>query len=195
MSLSRQSRLLTEAVNEPVLLFSNFASDAYTQISSTQRRIWCLVLSGQAALEQVLQRHKDALAHLPSSSDGDDDAQLLDVAGVWREMRTMMEEVDAVLLRCSKGLQEGRLATEPQDEARVRVIVRGVQAIERKFATRLNAISERVREGSGRLVSSATIVPVAVFLFSVVQLAEQVLVLNEGIRRLLDLDHPKAYDD
>ena len=192
MSLSRQSRLLGEAVNEPAVLFTTLPTDAYRHIGLTQRRVWCLVLTMQPALEQLLQRQRLQLLTPAAASSGLLREEMLDVAGLWREMNLMMDEVDRVLVRCTRLLEEGKGGG---DEGGARVIVQGVQGIEREFERSLHRISSEVRQGTASIVSSETIVPVAVFLCSAVQLAEQALILEAALARLLQLDQPKAYDD
>ena len=190
MSLSRQSRLLGEAWNEPVLWFTSFPADSYKQLAVTVRRIWCLVLTIEPALEHILRRQKLSRS-LDPTADPLLQEELLEVAGVRTEMRLMMREADAVLDRCCRALKDGRM----EGRARVGRIVRCVAGIERAFAETVNEISRRVREGRARIVSSETIVPVAVFLSSAVQLAEQVLILDATVGRLLELEQPKGYDD
>ena len=195
MSLSRQSRLLTEAVNEPAVLFTTFPADAYRHIGLTQRRVWCLVLTIQPALEQLLQRQRTQLL-TPLGPSSLLREEMFDVAGLWKEMKGMMSEVDRVLGRCTRVLEDGRGRGGGGGDGRgERVIVKGVQGIEREFARSLNDLSRKVREGRASIVSSETIVPIAVFLYAAVQLAEQTLILDAALARLIQLEQPKAYDD
>ena len=50
-------------------------------------------------------------------------------------------------------------------------------------------------KGRPSILPSDVIVPITVFLYSAVQLAEQVLILSSGVQRLLELEHPAGYDD
>ena len=188
MSLSRQSRLLTEALSEPILFFTNFPTDTYQQLVITQRRIWQLVLTIQSTLEHILQQQKHSLIHPTSQLVRE---ELFHVSAVGGDMRRMMDEVIHLLRRCGTGLQQGRLV----GEVHVDQVVRSVHGIERQFVEQLNQISQRVRSGQAKMLSSRAIVLIAVFFHSAVQLAEQVLIFNASVCRLLELERPKSYDD
>jgi hypothetical protein len=202
MSLSRQARLLSEAVNEPVLIFNSFPSTAYRHIANTQRRIWCLILTIEPALELILryQQQRIATAQTPSAaaaaaSSGSSltvKEEMFDLAAMRGEVRVLTAEALSLLSGCVSALQSGRPAKRGDG---VTTVVREVRSLEKKFATNLNAIATRTREGCGLMLSSEAIVPIAVFLFAVVQLSEQLLILDAGVRRLLELEQPAAYED
>ena len=183
MSLSRQTRLLGEATNEPAILFTPFPSGQYLQLYKTQRRIWALILTLHPALEQILQtqrsaRHavEDRLFRAPLFTD---------------ELRAMIEQVRNILDKCVCALQTGAQVDGEQTEAVAGVVVE----MEAAFASHMNGIAQNVREGKTSMLPSEVLVPITVFLYSAVQLAEQVLILSSGVQRLLELEHPSGYDD
>ena len=196
LSLARQYRLLAEAVNEPTFFFSPFPAAQYSLITRTERRIWCLILTIEPALEQILEQHKRALTDDGNGGYGrlgelEEEEALFDVSAIRNDIRLMSSEMGSLLTRSAEQLQNGRTEQLPQLEAVVCI----VQAVEAAFATSMNEMAARVREGQGRLLRSEQIVPIAVFLYSAAQLAEQVLVLDSAVRRLLELEQPTTYDD
>ena len=183
MSLSRQTRLLGEAGNEPAILFTPFPSGQYQQLFKIQRRIWSLILTLHPALEQIVQtqraaRHEveDRLFRAPLFTD---------------EMRAMIDQVRNILDRCVLALQTGAQVDSEQPEAVAGVVIE----MEAAFASHMNDIAQNVREGKTSMLASEVLVPITVFLYSAVQLAEQVLILSSGVQRLLELEHPAGYDD
>ena len=196
LSLARQYRLLSEAVNEPTFFFSPFPAAQYSLITRTERRIWCLVLTIEPALEQILEQHKRALADDGSGGYGrlgelEEEEAMFDVSAIRSDIQLMASEMATLLTSSATQLQSGQTEQSQKLEAVVCI----VQAVEAAFATSMNEMAARVREGQGRLLRSEQIVPIAVFLYSAAQLAEQVLVLDSAVRRLLEVEQPTTYDD
>ena len=196
LSLARQYRLLSEAVNEPTFFFSPFPAAQYSLITRTERRIWCLILTIEPALEQILEQHKRALADDGRGGYGrlgelEEEEAMFDVSAIRNDIQLMSSEMAKLLTSSAAQLQSGQTEQSQKLEAVVCI----VQAVEAAFATSMNEMAARVREGQGRLLRSEQIVPIAVFLYSAAQLAEQVLVLDSAVRRLLEVEQPTTYDD
>ena len=187
MSLSRQARLLDEALHEPVRFLTVFPQQQYKQLRNIQRRIWCLIITLEPAIRQVLAEAADSADLAVRAVE----EELFDVQSFRGEMAVMMREMTALLLECSLSLQTGRMGEEHQ----LSLVVSMVSSIQCRFAASMNAVADRVRQGKTAMMSSRAIVPVTVFLYSAVQLAEQVLLLRAGVRRLLELERPHGYDD
>ena len=183
MSLSRQSRLMGEAVNEPTILFMPLPTSQYQQLLRIQRRIWSLILTLHPALEHILQTQRAARHAIEHS--------LFRAPLFTDELRVMIDRVREVLDRCVAALQTGAQVDGEQTEAVVGVVVE----MEAAFATHMNGIAQSVREGKTSMFPSEVLVPITVFLYSAVRLAEQVLILSSGVQRLLELEHPSGYDD
>ena len=193
LSLDRQYRLLGEAVSEPTFFVTTFPAAQYSLITRTERRIWSLILTIEPALEQILEQHKRALA-----DDGYDrldeleaEEAMFDVSAIRSDIQLMSNEMATLLTSSAAQLQSGQTEQSQKLEAVVCI----VQAVEAAFATSMNEMAARVREGQGRLLRSEQIVPIAVFLYSAAQLAEQVLILDSAVRRLLQVEQPTTYDD
>ena len=103
----------------------------------------------------------------------------------------MVSQVRLVLDRCVLALQTGARVDGEQTEAVVEVVVEMKTA----FAAHLNDIALSAREGKTLMLATEVLVPITVFLYSAVQLAEQVLILSSGVQRLLELERPLDYDD
>ena len=187
MSLSRQTSLVAEALNEPSTLFTPFNTAQYQQLHRTQRRIWSLILTLHPALDTLLHTQRQT-RHLVQH-------RLLSHHHTPRlfnaEMRTMLSQMAAVLDRCVAALQTGAAVEVEEMELVVALVVE----MEAAFAAKMNEIAQNVREGKTRMLPSEVLVPLTVFLYSAVQLAEQVLILSSGVQRLLELERPLDYDD
>ena len=189
MSLSRQERLLGEASHEPVTFFFTFPLNSYQRLASTQRRIWCLVLTLEPALRCLLEeqmRHQRRTVR-----EGEVLEELFNVPVLGAELQRLVPEMLEVLTACSVGLQSGYL----KSRAEMRGMSISVQKMEGAFADSMNDLAQRVREGKTAMMRSQAIVPLAVFLYSAAQLVEQVLTLEAQIRRMLDLERTQGYDD
>ena len=182
MSLARQLRLLGEADSEPSTLIVPFALGHYQQLRRTQRRIWSLILTLHPALEQIVHTQRSARQAV---------AERLRVPLFKAELRVMIEQTGLVLDKCVVALQTGAHA----DGEEMELIVALVVEMEAAFASHMNDIAENVREGKTSMLPSEVLVPITAFLYSAVQLAEQVLILSSGLQRLLELEAPTSYDD
>ena len=196
LSLARQYRLLGEAVSEPIFLFGTFPAAQYSLITRTERRIWCLILTIEPALEQILEQHKRALTEdgrggYDRLGELEEEEAMFDVSAIRSDIQLMASEMATLLTSSAAQLQSGQTEQSHKLEAVVCI----VQAVEAAFATSMNEMAARVREGQGRLLRSEQIVPIAVFLYSAAQLAEQVLVLDSAVRQLLEVEQPTTYDD
>ena len=183
MSLSRQTRLLGEALNEPSTLFTPFPAGQYQQLHRIQRRIWSLVLTLHPALETIVHTQRSARQAVED--------RLFRVPLFNNEMRVMIEQMRLVLDKCVNALQTGAHV----DGEEMELVVALVVEMESSFAAHMNDIAQNVREGRTRMVASEVLVPITVFLYSAVQLAEQVLLLSSAVQRLLELEAPTSYDD
>ena len=188
MSLSRQARLLGEAIHEPATFFHTFPAEAYQRLASVQRRIWCSILTLEPALRAVLE---EQMRHREDGRHARGEEELFDVPLFAHDLQLMMPQMTAVLSQCSAGLQTGRM----RSRAEMRLMSSTVQKMEGAFAEAMNGLAQRVREGKTRMMRSQAIVPLAVFLYSASQLTEQVLILEAHVRTLLELERPKGYDD
>ena len=189
MSLARQTRLLGESMHEPTTFFYNFPSEAYQRLASTQRRIWCLVLTLEPALRSILEEQVQHQTTHGQQRGGAE--ELFDVPLFGHDLQLMMPQVMRVLTQCSAGLQSGSLLSR----AEMRSMSSRVQQMEGKFASSMNELAQRVRQGKTSMMKSQAIVPLAVFLYSAAQLTEQVLIMEAQVRRLLELERPRGYDD
>ena len=108
------------------------------------------------------------------------------------EMAVMIDQLGVVLDGCVRLLQTG---VQSVDRVEIGVVVALVVEMEAAFAAKMNDIAQNVREGKTRMLPSEVLVPITVFLYSAVQLAEQVLILSSGVQRLLELEAPSSYDD
>ena len=183
MSMSRQTRLLSEAQNEPAILFTSFPTGQYQQLARMQRRIWSLILTLHPALEQIVQTQRSARHAVED--------RLFNTPLFTNELRAMIDQVRLILDKCVLALQTGAEADSEQTEMVAAVVVE----MEAAFASHMNDIAQNVREGKTRMLPSEVLVPITVFLYCAVQLAEQVLILSSGVQRLLELEHPTGYDD
>ena len=183
MSLSRQVRLLGEVNSEPATFFSRFPYTAYDELMRTQRRIWSLILTLEPALRDILVTQAAAAAEV--------EAQLFDIPVLRLHVQTLMHHIQHVLRACVDALECGQA---PESEE-MRAVVDAVHSMESGFALEMNDMAKRVREGRMKMMASVAIVPITVFLYAAVQLAEQVLVLQAAIHRLLQLEQPHSYDD
>ena len=183
MSLSRQARLLGEALNEPSTLFTPFPAGQYQQLMRTQRRIWSLILTLHPALEVIVHTQRSARRAVED--------RLFRVPLFNAEMRVMIEQMRLVLDKCVMALQTGAHV----DGEEMELVVALVVEMEAAFASHMNDIAQNVRDGKTRMLASEVLVPITVFLYSAVQLAEQVLILSSGVQRLLELEAPTSYDD
>ena len=196
LSLARQYRLLADAASEPTFFFSPMPTAQYALITRTERRIWCLILTIEPALEMILEQHKRALEDDGRGGYGrlgelEEEEAMFDVSAIRSDIQLMSTEMSTLLTSSATQLQSGQTEQSQKLEAVVCI----VQAVEAAFATSMNEMAARVREGQGRLLRSQQIVPISVFLYSAAQLAEQVLVLDTAIRRLLEVEQPTTYDD
>ena len=195
-SLARQHRLMSEAVFEPTWFVASFPAAQYQLIMRTERRIWCLILTLEPALEAILEQHRraldcDAQGEYGRLEELEAEEAMFDVTAIRYDIQLMAREMGALLNSSAAQLQSGRTEQSQQLEAVVCI----VQAVEAAFASSMNEMAARVREGQGRLLRSEQIVPIAVFLYSAAQLAEQVLILDSAVRRLLEVEQPTTYDD
>ena len=188
MSLSRQERLLGEASHEPATFFYTFPVDSYQRLASTQRRIWCLVLTLEPALRCLLE---EQWQHQRRTAGDEEMEELFNVPVLGAELQRLVPQMLEVLSACSVGLQSGCL----MPRAGMRGISTTVQKMEGAFADSMNDLAQRVREGKTAMMRSQAIVPLAVFLYSAAQLVEQVLTLEAQVRRMLELERPQGYDD
>ena len=183
LSLSRQTRLLGEVNSEPATFFSRFPLPAYEELMRIQRRIWSLVLTLEPALRDILLTQAKAAAEV--------EAELFDLPVMRSHIKALIGHIQQVLRSAVSALRTGKASNEEE----VRVVVETVHAMEAGFSDELNDMARRVKEGRMKMMHSKAIVPVTCFLYSAVQLAEQVLVLEAAINRLLQLEQPQAYDD
>ena len=190
MSLSRQVRLLDEATNEPLRFLYPFPARQYTQLRGIQRRIWCLVLTLEPALRSILAEQPEAGSGQATPQQVE--AELFDVDVFRGDMRVLMQEVVSVLHDCGRWLETGQAAAA---DGGLDVVVSTVQSILSRFVSAMNEMGDRARAGLTSLMPSRAIVPITVVFSSAMQLAEQVLVLRGAVRRLIELERPRGYDD
>ena len=183
MSLSRQARLLSEVSSEPATFFSRFPFAAYEELMRVQRRIWSLILTLEPALRDILVTQAAAAAEV--------EAQLFDIPVLRMHVHALMGHIQHVLRVGVDALRTCRAS----DSEEMKAVVDTVHSMESGFALEMNDMAKRVREGHMQLMDSKAIVPITVFLYAAVQLAQQVLVLQAGINRLLQLEQPQTYDD
>ena len=182
MSVSRQLRLLGEAVNEPVTFFWSFPTAAYQELIAVQRRVWALVTTLEPALRDVLYTQATAVARV--------EQQLFDLPVFRSHLQQLIKHTRHVLAGCVEALRTGR----PNQDA-AREVVKQVHEMEAGFASTMNDMAKRVREGRTRFMDSRAIVPITAFIYCAIALAEQVLVLEASVNRLLQLEQPQTYDD
>ena len=183
MSLSRQTRLLGESVNDPSILFAPFPVGQYQQLYKTQRRIWSLIITLHPALEQIQLAQRSTRRVV--------EERLFRGPLFVDDLRAMIEQVRVILDRCVLALQTGAA----EDGERAEQVAAVVSEMDAAFAARTNDVALMVREGKTAPLPTEVVVPFTVFLYSAVQLAQQVLILSSGVQRLLELEHPAGYDD
>ena len=182
-SLARQTRFLGEAITEPSTILAPFPSAQYRQLYRTQRRIWSLILTLHPALEVIVA--------VKCSTRRAVERRLFRTVQFNAELRVLLERMRLVLDRCVVALQTGAQVDSEQAEQMAAVVVE----MEAAFAAHMNDIAQSVREGKTAMFASEVMVPFTVFLYSAVQLAQQVLILSSGVQRLLELEAPTSYDD